>query len=130
MTEGFARLHVCITCRAGLALEPGAAPMGAGLHAVLATLLAETAAPVELRTVECLATCARGCAAVISMPGKWSYLLGGLTPDHAPDLLTYARSYVASTTGTIMPSRRPESLKDMILARFPAHDPSIRQAAE
>jgi predicted metal-binding protein len=132
MTDAVACLHVCTTCRAGLPLPPDGVPMGAELYAVLAGLLAEAGAPVELRSVECLATCERGCTATISMPGKWSYLLGGLTPDVAADLLIYARSYAASKTGTIMPSRRPHSLKDMILARFPAHDigTNLKQAAE
>ncbi|MDD2862799.1 MAG: DUF1636 domain-containing protein [Acidiphilium sp.] len=118
--------HVCVTCRAGLPLEPGGVPMGALLHEAMAAL----GGPVELRGVECLATCERGCAATISMPGKWTYLLGGLRPEMAGDLLDYARSFAASKTGTIMPSRRAESLKDMILARFPAYDISYREAAE
>ncbi|MDD2876622.1 MAG: DUF1636 domain-containing protein [Acidiphilium sp.] len=130
MTEPVPCLHVCITCRAGLKIEPGVTPMGADLHDALARSLEAAPAPLELRTVDCLAACERGCTATISMPGKWSYLLGGLSPDLAPDLLIYARSYGTSKTGTIMPSRRPESLKDMILARFPAQDTSIQQAAE
>jgi len=118
--------HVCITCRAGLPLEPGGTPMGALLHEAMAVL----EGPIDLRGVECLATCERGCAATISMPGKWTYLLGGLRPEMAGDLLDYARSYAGSKTGTIMPSRRADSLKDMILARFPAHDIGYREAAE
>ena len=48
---------------------------------------------VDLREVSCLSVCNTGCAAAISMPGKWSYLLGGLAPELAGDLLAYARLY-------------------------------------
>lgn len=96
-------------------------PPGAFLHAEIARLLAiEAAPPVELREVVCLASCERGCTAAISMPGKWSYLLGGLSLEHAGDILTYAASYGASKTGTVLPSRRPASLRSAIVARFPA----------
>ena len=80
-------------------------------------------APVELREVSCLASCERGCAAAIAMPGKWSNLLGFLSPALAPDLLAYAGAYAASATGTVMPSRRPASLRALILGRVP--DPEI-----
>jgi predicted metal-binding protein len=53
------------------------------------------------------------------MPGKWTYVLGNLRPEHAADLLTYARAYAASPTGTVMPSRRPPSLARVVLARVP-----------
>lgn len=123
-------LHVCITCRAGLPLAPGETPLGAFLHQAMASAIASSGADIELRTVECLATCERGCTATISQPGKWTYLLGGLAPSHAGDLLDYAKSFASSRTGTIMPSRRAASLKNMILARFPAHDTPLQQAAE
>jgi predicted metal-binding protein len=131
MTETRPCLHVCVTCRAGAALIEGEAPPGARLHAALAARLdAMAAPPVRLREVVCLASCERGCAAAISMPGKWSYLLGDLAPGLAADLLDYAAAYRASATGTIMPSRRPASLKTMILARFPAQDLAMQEAAE
>jgi len=69
--------------------------------------------------VSCLASCERGCAAAISMPGKWTNLLGFLSPALASDLLVYAQAYAASPTGTVMPSRRPASLGTLILGRVP-----------
>ncbi len=121
MTEPAAlpRLHVCITCRAGRTLVTGEAPPGARLHAAIAERrgAAET---VRLAAVVCLANCERGCSAAISAAGKWTYLLGGLDPDHAADLLAYAKTYAASTSGTVMPSRRPASLRAAVIARIPA----------
>ncbi len=111
-------LHVCTACRAGQPLPEGATPAGRFLHSALAAHPA--ADTVELREVTCLSLCDHGCAAAITTPGKWSYLLGRLDPALAGDLLDYAGSYARSTTGTIMPSRRAPSLARMILGRIPA----------
>jgi predicted metal-binding protein len=98
-------------------------PPGQDVFDAVAEALAEQPGAAELHPVVCLAACARGCAAVISMPGKWSYLLGGLTPEMAGDLLTYAAAYGASKSGVLMPSRRPPSLAGAVLARIPDLEP-------
>jgi predicted metal-binding protein len=94
---------------------------GARLHAELERLIgaSEAAVPLELRQVACLANCERGCSGAIAMPGKWTYLLGFLSSDHAPDLLTYGAAYAASTNGTVLPSRRPASLRRVVVGRIP-----------
>jgi predicted metal-binding protein len=122
MAEAVPCLHICTTCRAGQPLAEGATPPGAYLHAEIARLLAAAPAQVELREILCLASCERGCTAAISMPGKWGYLIGGLSFGDAADILAYAASYGASKTGAVMPSRRPASLKSAVIARFPAPD--------
>ena len=53
------------------------------------------------------------------MPGKWSYLLGGLEAGHATDLLEYAAIYAASANGVVMPSKRPASLGSAVDGRIP-----------
>ncbi len=53
------------------------------------------------------------------MPGKWTYLLGRLAPEHALDLLAYGVAYAASANGTVLPSRRPASLQHIIMGRVP-----------
>jgi predicted metal-binding protein len=113
------RLIVCTTCRAGRDLPEGESPAGALLFAAVAGLLAEAAGTADLQAASCMANCERGCSAALAMPGKWTYVLGNLLPDHAADLLTYARAYAASATGTVMPSRRPPSLARVVLARVP-----------
>ena len=117
-------LTVCKTCRAGRELAEGEIPPGALLYDALRMKLDALqakgdGAPVSLRQVSCLASCERGCAAAISMPGKWTNLLGFLSPALASDLLDYACAYAASSTGTVMPSRRPASLGSLILGRVP-----------
>jgi predicted metal-binding protein len=92
------------------------------LYAALEALMAGTSGPAVLRPVSCLAACEHGCTASIFMPGKhFGYLLGRLTPEHASDVLDYARLYGASATGAVMPSRRAASLANAILSRFPAY---------
>ncbi len=111
-------LHVCVTCRAGKPLVEGETPPGRHMHAAL--LAHPAAANVELREVACLSVCSDGCAAAISMPGKWTYLLGRLQPELSGDLLDYARIYAAHPTGTVLPSRRAPSLARMVMGRLPA----------
>ena len=111
--------HVCVTCRTGPppAVEE-AVRDGQRLFDQMAPLAAR--AGVELRPVECLANCARGCSAAITMDGKWSYLLGGLNPSLAADLIDFAGLYGQARTGTVMPSRRAASLREMIVGRIPS----------
>ena len=111
-----ASLHVCITCRAGAAGEP---VQGRLLHDAICALLPSGPPGLRLAHVACLANCERGCSAAITMPGKWSYLLGGLRAAQAADLLTYAHAYIASASGTVLPSRRPATLRDMVIGRLP-----------
>jgi len=92
-------------------------PPGAQLHDAIAERLN---GQVELREVKCLAVCDRGCTAAISAPGKWTWLLGGLGLRHVDDLLTYARLYRESVSGTVMPSKRPVSLMGIMIGRIPA----------
>jgi predicted metal-binding protein len=100
-----------------LPLAEGATPPGAHLYAAIA---AREAAGIALRPVICLSSCERGCAAAITMPGKWSYLLGHLSLDLVDDLLEYGAAYAASPSGTVLPSRRAASLRHMVLGRLPA----------
>ena len=112
-------LHVCVTCKAA---SEAVEPPGQRLYQALAESLAGTADGLELRPVSCLAACDRGCTAAIFKPGKpFGYLLGHLQPQHAADILDYARRYGASPTGSVMPSRRAPSLANSILSRFPAY---------
>ena len=110
-------LHVCTTCRAGEPLPAdGVAP---GTH--LFRALANAGHGMAVHPVECLHSCANGCTAAIAAPGKWTFLLGRLTPGMAGDVVAYALSYAASATGTVMPSRRPAALASAILGRTPGH---------
>jgi predicted metal-binding protein len=120
-------LHVCTTCRAGRPLPDDAVPPGQHLFDAIA---AQAAPDLRVLPVKCLSSCDHGCAAAISEPGKWTYLLGGLHPELVPDLLTYAATYAQHPTGTVLPSRRPASLAKMILGRMPDLVPAFAEATE
>ena len=118
-------LHVCTTCRAGQPLAEGATAPGQFMFNAVA---AQAGPDLRIMPVKCLSSCSSGCAAAISAPGKWTYLLGRLDPSLAPDLLAYAAAYAQHPTGTVLPSKRPASLARMILGRMP--DLAAAQAAE
>jgi len=117
-------LHVCITCRRTPSTE--AATQAAGEAEVpgrqLFDRLTQTAetAGFEIRSVQCMASCGRGCSAAVSMPEKWTLLLGNLAPEKADDLVSWLDLYRNSKTGIVPASKRPESLADMVIARLPA----------
>ncbi|MDE7547686.1 DUF1636 domain-containing protein [Acetobacter fabarum] len=116
-------LHVCVTCRRGgpaMDCPPGAQLLERLQNLLDAERLAGATPCATLRPVACLAACDRGCTAAIAMPGRWTWLLGHLGPEKAEDILAYARQYAASAKGTVMPSRRPAALANMVLGRVPA----------
>jgi predicted metal-binding protein len=123
-------VHVCVTCQAGEICDDGSDRPGLRFRHALESARAEAnnAGWLEIREISCLASCDRGCAAVISMPGKWSYLLGRLSEPKAADFLAYARTYRASKTGVVLPSKRPASLRDAVLARIPSLVPPVEDA--
>ncbi|HKY95575.1 MAG TPA: DUF1636 domain-containing protein [Kiloniellales bacterium] len=101
-------LSVCLTCRDD---------DGARLHEALRPLMTNG---VRLRSVVCLANCERGCSAAIQAPGKWTYLLGNLTPDLAQDVARYSELYALSPTGFVSRAARAPSLREAIVGRVPA----------
>jgi predicted metal-binding protein len=101
-----ATLHVCTTCkRAGEDPSQELRP-GAQLHAALAHL--PLPAGVTIRPVECLSACTQGCAVALSVPGKWSYVYGRLSPADAAAIIDGAALYAASQSGLPPWRERPE----------------------
>ncbi|WP_342722889.1 DUF1636 domain-containing protein [Bradyrhizobium sp. B097] len=110
-------LHVCITCRAGQTLAEGEVAPGARLHAALV----EVGVPddVNLVPVECLSACSQGCSVALSAPGRWSYVYGRLSADHAKDVIAGASAYAAAPDGIVPWRSRPEIFRKQSLARIP-----------
>ena len=113
-------------------MPEGEATDGRRLYDALQSLIAEMRprAPVQVRPMLCFANCERGCSVGIAAPGKWSYLMGDLRPEHATDLLTYCATYAEAKTGVVLPSKRPASLQTTVVARFPAPLAQFKEAAE
>jgi len=116
-------LYVCTTCRRGEAASDY--PAGEQLHDALAA----QAERVTVHPVSCLAACDRGCTAVLAAEGRWAWLLGRLGTEKTADILAYVDLYMQSRTGTVMPSKRPASLGDMVLGRVPSSLISIQDAS-
>ncbi|MGY3697331.1 putative metal-binding protein [Bradyrhizobium sp. USDA 3240] len=110
-------LHVCITCRAGQTLAEGETAPGARLHAALV----EAGVPddVNLVPVECLSACSQGCSVALSAPGRWSYVYGRLSADHAKDVIAGATAYASAPDGIVPWRSRPEIFRKQSLARIP-----------
>jgi predicted metal-binding protein len=112
---GQTRLYVCTSCK-----KTGDGDGERLFAAARACLDAASAGHgPELHPVTCFGNCEQGCSAAIAGPGKWGYLLGGLTPELAGDLITYAGAYAASPTGTVLRRARPASLERALISRFP-----------
>ena len=127
-------LYVCVSCRCRGA-EPaseGEPTDGRLLYEAVKALADEmgTDAPAHVLPTLCFANCERGCSVGIAATGKWSYVMGELTPGHAADLLTYATAYAKAKTGVVLPSGRPASLQTSVIARFPAPIEPAKDAAE
>ncbi|MGY4320445.1 DUF1636 family protein [Bradyrhizobium sp. JR3.5] len=110
-------LHVCITCRAGQTLAEGELAPGARLHAAL--VKAGVPDDVNLVPVECLSACSQGCSVALSAPGRWSYVYGRLSADHAKDVIAGAAAYAAAPDGIVPWRSRPEIFRKQSLARIP-----------
>ncbi|QOZ35276.1 DUF1636 domain-containing protein [Bradyrhizobium sp. CCBAU 53421] len=120
-------LHVCITCRAGQTLAEGETAPGARLHAAIVD--AGVPDSVNLVPVECLSACSQGCSVALSAPGRWSYVYGRLSADHARDVIAGATAYAAAPDGIVPWRSRPEIFRKQSLARIPPL-PVVPEAAE
>ena len=111
------RLHICMTCKAGLAQAEGEPCMGAQLYAAIAALPAP--ASVQIIPVDCLSACNTGAAVALSAPGRWSYVYGRMTPDNAADILAGAAAYARAPDGLVPWRERPVIFRKQSLARIP-----------
>lgn len=128
------QLYICVSCqsRGAEAAPEGESTDGRRLYEAVSSLVAAmgASAPVQIIPTLCFANCERGCNAGIAAPGKWSYLMGELGPEHAADLLSYSAAYAKAKTGVVLPSGRPASMQHTVIARFPTHLAPIKDAAE
>ena len=113
--ESGATLYVCVTCKAGDDC------LGQALFdALSARIAADGEAGVCLRAVECLSVCKRPCTVALSARGKWTYVVGDLTPEaHVEDIVIAARLYAASPGGIVPWRERPLSFRKGVVSRTP-----------
>lgn len=87
----------------------------------IATLSAQLAGSgCTVKAVECLAVCDRPATLSLTGHGKWTYLLGNLSPEaDLVSLVETARAYVSSPNGIIPMDQRPPAFRDWVIARSP-----------
>ena len=118
--EAAVTLFVCSTCRR--AGEAEDAPR-VGERLFRAARHAAEGAAVRVRSVRCLASCARAPAAVMSRPGAWSYLFGNLDPEADGAALVEGALLLGASAEGLLPWRgRPDCLKRNMVGRLPPAD--------
>lgn len=75
--------------------------------------------PIDVHTTECMSGCTRPSTLAFRAQGKTAYLFGDLTTTDLPDLVTFAKAYVASPDGTFADARPFGQLRTKALARIP-----------
>ena len=111
------RLHICMTCKAGLPVEDGAPCMGAQVFAAVSAL--EIPEGVQVVPVDCLSACNTGAAVALSAPGRWSYVYGRMVAENAADILAGAAAYARAPDGLVPWRERPVIFRKQSLARIP-----------
>jgi predicted metal-binding protein len=100
---------VCASCPAGKS----------GLAAHLRQALVRAGLPVEVRETECMSGCTRPSTLAFRASGKTAYLFGEITEGDLPDILTFARLYLASSDGALADARLIGALRTKAMARIP-----------
>lgn len=100
---------VCRSCGAGRA----------GLADLLRASFKEAGLPVAVQETDCMSGCTRASTLAFRAPGKTAYLFGEISADDLPDLLTFARLYLAAPDGNLADARPLGALRQKAIARIP-----------
>lgn len=108
---------VCIKCRReGTDINEEARP---GTKLLNALEGANPPASVQIKAVECLSNCSRGCSVALRGPGRWSYVYGNLDENLAETVLEGASKYQSTADGLVPWRERPEHFRKNCIARIP-----------
>ncbi len=108
---------VCIKCRReGIDPDEEARP---GTKLLNALEGANPPASVQIKAVECLSNCSRGCSVALRGPGRWSYVYGNLDENLAETVLEGASKYQSTADGLVPWRERPEHFRKNCIARIP-----------
>ena len=108
---------VCIKCRReGIDLDEEIRP---GAKLLTALEGANPPASVQIKAVECLSNCSRGCSVALRGPGRWSYVYGNLDENLEETVLEGASKYQSTADGLVPWRERPEHFRKNCIARIP-----------
>ena len=108
---------VCIKCRPEDIDSEGETRPGTKLLNALEG--ANPPASVQIKAVECLSNCSRGCSVALRGPGRWSYVYGNLNENLAETVLEGAAKYQSTADGLVPWRERPEHFRKNCIARIP-----------
>ncbi|OKH20898.1 hypothetical protein NIES593_17390 [Hydrococcus rivularis NIES-593] len=75
---------------------------------------------LEIKPVECLWACDRGCVVSVASQDKPTYLFVNLLPEDSPAaLLEFLQLYIKSRKGSVAWTKVPERLQSAIFAQIP-----------
>ncbi len=109
---------ICVSCKTdnGEAERPGRRLF----DAIRDRLHSAASEGLTVTPVACLAVCKRPCTVALTAAGKWTYVVGDLSPDtHVDDVIATARRYQASSDGIIPWRERPQSFRKGVVSRIP-----------
>jgi predicted metal-binding protein len=116
MAGSYVTIFICVSCTVEGARS--ATPGRALFDAVSAAIDGKDGCAVK--AVDCLAVCKRPCTVALSGEGKWTYVVGDLSPDtHADDIVAAAMSYGATSNGIIPWKERPQAFRKGVISRIP-----------
>jgi predicted metal-binding protein len=111
-------IFICTSCTADRA-QPDR-PGRALFEAVGQAIAARPDCNIAVEPVDCLAVCKRPCTIALAGDGKWTYVVGDLSPEtHVDDVMAAALSYGASTNGIIPWRERPLPFRKGVISRVP-----------
>lgn len=117
------QLLVCTTCRSAKApADPAIGAEAPRPGAVLLERLLAGGVPegTEIRPVECLSNCTRGCTIALRGAGRWTYIYGNLDPDTDVAIaIEGAERYRATADGLVPWRERPVHFRKNCIARIP-----------
>ena len=73
----------------------------------------------DISETDCMSGCTRPSTLAFRAPGKTAYLFGDITQDDLPDLVTFARLYLAAADGNLDDARALGDLRLKAIARIP-----------
>lgn len=123
-----AELLICVTCKSSLPADPLAnasetAPddeTRAGARLYEALIAGELPAGLQVRAVECLSNCTRGCTVALRGGDRWSYVYGNLNPDTDVETLRDgATRYLTAADGLVPWRERSQHFRKNCIARIP-----------
>lgn len=113
-----AELLVCVTCRRGQEGNTGARCPGA--HLLENISAAGPLEGLEIKPVECLSNCTRGCTIALRGAGRWTYVYGNLNEVSHVEMIREGAARYRDTEDGLVPWReRPEHFRKNCIARIP-----------